>query len=250
MFLKVQSWGRSSFLFLLTISKLLILIRFADDITVSLPIEANVGLDESETEVLSFIEWSENNCMKVNLTKKWELLLREKTTRTPPEPLEIIGRKEKLKLLGVTFEQVPVNWDTHIDYLLRKASSRICKYYGYSIGNLDLLFQSLILSVFTYAIEVWGCAFYSKYLSRIDKLFARCYKLGYFLKQHSILDIRRNRDMKLWRRISSTNTALSDLLHTQKTRQMRTRSHNYILSNVRTSRFKSVFINRCLFNSK
>ena len=129
---------------------------------------------------------------------------------------------------------MPVNWGTHIDYLLRKASSRlciirICKYHGYSIEKLDLLFQNLILSVFTYAIEVWGCAFYSKYLSRIDKLFARCYKLGYYLKQHSILDIRRNRDMKLWRRISSTNTALSDLLPPQRTRQMRTRSHNYIL---------------------
>ena len=55
--------------------------------------------------------------MKVNLTKIWELLLRGRTTRTPPEPLEIIGRKEKLKLLGVTFEQVPVNWDSHIDSL-------------------------------------------------------------------------------------------------------------------------------------
>ena len=96
---------------------------------------------------------------------------------------------------------MPVNWNTHIDYLLSKASSRlyiirICKYYGYSIENLDLLFQSLILSIFTYAIEVRGCAFYSKYFSRIDKLFARCYKLGYCLKQHSLLDIRRNRDMK------------------------------------------------------
>ena len=143
--------------------------------------------------------------MKVNLTKTWELLLKGRTTRTPPEPLEIIGRKEKLKLLGVTFKQVPVNWDTHIDYLLSKASSRlyiirICKYYGYNI-------------VFT---------FYSKYLSGIDKLFARCYKLGYCLRQHSILDIRRNRDMKLWQRISSTNTALSDLLPPQRTRQMRT----------------------------
>ena len=169
--------------------------------------------------------------MKVNSTKTWELLLRGKTTSTPPEPLEIIGRKEKLKLLGVTFEQVPVNWHTHTDYLLSKASSRlyiirICKYYGYSIGNLDLLFQSLILSVFTYAIEVWGCAFYSKYLSRIDKLFARCYKLGYCLRPHSILDIRRG--MKLWRRISSTNTTLSDLLPPQRTRQTRTRSHNII----------------------
>ena len=98
-----------------------------------MPIEANVGLDESEMEVLSFIQWSENNRIKVNLTKTWELLLRGKTTRTPPEPLENIERKEKLKLLGATFEQVPV-WDTHIDYLLSKASSRlyilrICKYY-------------------------------------------------------------------------------------------------------------------------
>ena len=63
--------------------------------------------------------------MKVNLAKTSELLLRGKTTRTPPEPLEIRGRKEKLKPLGVTFEQVTVNWDTHIDYLLSKASSRL-----------------------------------------------------------------------------------------------------------------------------
>ena len=32
-------------------------VKFPDDITVSLPIEASVGLDESETEVQSFIEW-------------------------------------------------------------------------------------------------------------------------------------------------------------------------------------------------
>ena len=38
-----------------------LLVKFADDITVSLPMEANVGLDKFETEVLSFIEWSENN---------------------------------------------------------------------------------------------------------------------------------------------------------------------------------------------
>jgi len=49
---------------------------------------------------------------------------------------------------------------------------RICKYYGSSIENLDSLSQSLILSLFTYAIEVWGCVFYSKCLSTIDKLFA------------------------------------------------------------------------------
>ena len=110
-----------------------------------------------------------------------------------------------------------------------------------------------------HAIEVCGCV-----------LFAKCFKLDYYLRQYSILVIRRNRDMKFWRRITSTNTALSDLLPPQRTRQMRTRSHNYnlvprafplkngwffkgwhnyILPNVGTSRFKSVFINRCLLNS-
>ena len=58
-----------------------------------------------------------------------------------------------------------------------------------------------------------------------------------------------DRDMKLWRRISSTNTALSDLLPPQRTRQLRSRSHNYILPTVQINRFKSVFINRRLFNS-
>ena len=64
--------------------------------SISLLIEAKVGLNESEMDVLFFIEWSENNSMKVNSTKTWELPLRGKTTRTPPEPFENIERKENM----------------------------------------------------------------------------------------------------------------------------------------------------------
>ena len=92
--------------------------------------------------------------------------------------------KTTLKLLGVTFEDDPVNWDSHIDHVLSKASSclyilRVCRFYDYPKKQLDLLFKSLIISVFTYAIEVWGCCYYDKYLKRIDKLFARAFKSGY-----------------------------------------------------------------------
>ena len=160
-------------------------------------------------------------------------------SRNPgPTPVSSLGLKENCTRFGPSRSSSSI--DLHIAY---------SKGHLYSLRkSAASLFQSLIVAVFTYAIEVWGCAFYSKYLSRIDKLFARCYKLGYCLRQYSILDIRRNRDMKLWQRISSTNTALSDLLPPQRTRQMRTRSHNYILPKVQTSRFKSVFVNRCLFN--
>ena len=64
----------------------------------------------------------------------------------------------------------PCNWDSHFQNMMDKANSRlhilrICKYYGYTLEELTILFHSLIMSVFTYAIEVWACAYGSKYLS-------------------------------------------------------------------------------------
>ena len=62
---------------------------------------------------------------------------------------------------------------TQIDSLLQKAGSRmyilrVCKFYGFPMKDLEMLFNSLIVSLFFYAIEVWGGAFQSKCLSRID----------------------------------------------------------------------------------
>ena len=56
---------------------------------------------------------------------------------------------------------------------------RVCKYYGLSVKQLDLLYNSLIMSIFTYGIELWGSVYYSKYLNQIDKLINRAYRYGY-----------------------------------------------------------------------
>ena len=47
--------------------------------------------------------------MKINLKKTWELLLRGRSTRIHPEPLDIIERKDKLTLLDVIFEENPMD---------------------------------------------------------------------------------------------------------------------------------------------
>ena len=97
-----------------------------------------------------------------------EMLLKSRSPEVPPAPLAIVERKTRLKLLGVTFEPDPMNWDTHIDHLRSKASShlyilRVCKFYAYPAKKqFDVLFQGLIISVFTYAIDVWGCYYYDK----------------------------------------------------------------------------------------
>ena len=56
--------------------------------------------------------------------------------------------------------------------MLSKASCRlyilrVFKYYSYSLQELTLLFSSLIMLLFTYAIEVWVCAHYDKYLLKL-----------------------------------------------------------------------------------
>ena len=90
------------------------------------------------------------------------MVVKGKTGIPFPESIDGIARKSELR---VTVTEDPCNWDTQLENMLSKTSSRlyilrVCKYYGYSLQELTLLFDSLIMSPFTYAIEVWACAHY------------------------------------------------------------------------------------------
>ena len=112
-----------------------LLVKFADDITVSIPVRAEDS-KIAESKVSSIMEWAEKNQMTFNLNKTREMLLKSGSLKVPPAPLAIVERKTELKLLGVTFEDDPMNWDSHIDNMLSKASSRLYilrlfRFYGY-----------------------------------------------------------------------------------------------------------------------
>ena len=84
------------------------------------------------------------------------------TPATLPDLILSVERKTWLRILGVTLQDNPCNWDLHFEEMLRKASGRmyimrVCKYYGLSREQLDLLLDSLIMSIFTFAIELWLC---------------------------------------------------------------------------------------------
>ena len=81
------------------------------------------------------------NRMTLILKKTCEMIFREKTKKSLPVPLLDIKRKNKLKLLGVTFNELSYNWDTHFDQMITKASSRlyflrVCKFYECSSQEL------------------------------------------------------------------------------------------------------------------
>lgn len=228
------------------------LVKFADDLTLEVP--GNESGDTSQAEVNSIQVWSEKNRMPLNMKKSYEMVVRGNTFVPLPDPFPSIERKTWLKILGVTLQDNPCKWDLHFEEMLRKASRRmyimrVCKYYGLPIKQLDILFNSLIMSIFTYAIELWGCAFYSKYINQIDKFINRAYRNGYISKKLNIMEISNKRDKKLWNKITlNEDNALQELLPEKRSRFLRPRGHDFELPLVRTERYKSSFINRCLFN--
>ena len=147
--------------------------KYADDITISVPVKRNS--DTAPAEVENLESWAANN--RMSLSKTWEMLLRSRTTQPAPLPVPGIERKEWLKLLGIFFHEDPCNWDLQFDSLLSRAASRlyilrVCKCYGYTKDQLSKLFDSLIMSLFLYGLEVWGSAYQGKYLDRIDTFFS------------------------------------------------------------------------------
>ena len=144
--------------------------EYADDITLGIPVyRGKADSNEAELEVQSFIKWSEENRMNINFKKTWELLLRGKTTR-----ITLLLSRIGL-LIGIY---------TWMIYSIKPVVACIFLEFVNFTNTQPVIwiyFFSLILSVFLYAIEVWGSAFYDKYLSRIDKLFARSFKSGYLL---------------------------------------------------------------------
>ena len=87
------------------------------------------------------------------------MLLSGGTSKPPPGPIDGIKRKKWLKLLGVTFEDDVCCWELQVDDLLSKAGSRmyilrVSKRYGYQKEHLNYLFDTIILSLFLYGIEI------------------------------------------------------------------------------------------------
>ena len=88
---------------------------------------------------------SEENLMKLNLSKTKELVMRGRTTLPPPEPIVTIKRVSYLKLLRVTFQDSPTNWDKHFDDLMERALKRM--YWSLEcVKEMDIVYLILMTS--------------------------------------------------------------------------------------------------------
>ena len=63
--------------------------------------------------------------MKLNLSNTKEAVVKGRTTLPPLDEILDIKRVLYLKLLGVTFQVTPTNWDKNFDDLMERALKRI-----------------------------------------------------------------------------------------------------------------------------
>ena len=62
-----------------------LLVKFADDMTVSAPVKENY--DTASAEVGNIEKWTEANRMSLNLTKTWRMIVSGKSANLPPEQI-------------------------------------------------------------------------------------------------------------------------------------------------------------------
>ena len=112
------------------------------------------------------------------------------------------------------------------------------------------MFDSLILSLFYYAIEVWGSALQAKYIDKFNKFLNRAFRYGYTQNKYSMAKMIEERDRLLFNKVMhNPEHCLYELLPEKRQRPLIERDHQFLLPKVYTERFKQSFLNKCLFNN-
>ncbi len=64
--------------------------------------------------------------MTLNMKKSYEMIVRRNFATPLPDPFPSIERKTLLKILGITLQDLPCNWDLQFEEMLQRAIVRDC----------------------------------------------------------------------------------------------------------------------------
>lgn len=227
--------------------------KFADDVGVLSPEGSDIGL---EKEFINIKEWAECNKLCINLNKTKEITFhRPNPHLSLPPTICCIPRCSEVTFLGVNLSD-NFKFSSHITHLLKSCTPvmyllRCLKRKGLSAANLEIVFQSLIVTKLLYALPAWFGFLSKADSSRIDALLKKGNKYGYCSKVLTLAELSKGHDVNLFSKIQQPNHCLHFLLPPQKLLpiELRPKKHNFILPQCTSSFYKSSFINRLLFKN-
>ena len=120
------------------------------------------------------------------------------------------------------------------------------------IKQLEVIYNSIVVSRISYAVSAWGGWVCSHDKNQFDAIMKKAHKYGYTTEIRSFNDIRQKADLSLIRKMQSDRHCLHHLLPPIKQKELvertRQREHDFILPSLRTELAKNVFPTRILFN--
>ena len=130
--------------------------KCTDDSTIIAPVWRDT--DCSNELVKQFLEWSKNNSMTCNPSKRKELAFMKKGNAQIFDRVAGIPRFKDLFLLGVTF-QSDTRFNIHLKNKLKRQTSlhvlRTLRREGYNQKEIDYLFNSIVLPNISYGLAVY-----------------------------------------------------------------------------------------------
>ena len=111
---------------------------------------------------------------------------------------------------------------------------------------MDHLFSALVLPNFTYGLPVYGAV--DSDLTVIQNFLDRCFKRKYTSKRMDIRELLEKADKKLFKvRSVDPDCQLSNIIPKKKGTMYQLRNKSAQRPDIKTDRFKNVFVNRLIF---
>lgn len=164
-------------------------------------------LDHAEIEIQFVKDFFSRKGLILNEAKSKEIIIKFDNVGKLVNLKPVIGipQVSEFKALGILVDD-KISFEAHIDSIVKRTASNLflllrLKRLGFSKRELWVLYNALVVSVFTYGITVWGAATNSKLL-KIDRIQKRAVRHGIIDAFEPILSILKNRDDHLFQQIS------------------------------------------------
>jgi hypothetical protein len=213
------------------------------------------------------VQWIDDNNMIINSKKTKELVISFK--KTPPVVPTIsvkgqqIERVTETKLLGLRITS-DLRWDSHIDYIYKKASSRLyflkhLRRSGLSRSDLSIYYKTVIRSVMEYAAPAWYTSTTQSQRAKLNCIQKRALRIispelsqtsaEEALKIEPICDRLDSLCHRMFRQMMKPDHALYNLLPIRRPSTYTLRcSRKFILPKTNSIRFKTSFVPYGLYN--
>ena len=243
-------------------------IKYVDDTNI-LHASSDPNDPTLQTAATYLSEWSRENNMKFNIKKSKELVFSFRKSMDEVPFLEVEGntieRVKEVKVLGVVLRG-DLKWNSHVEYMLRKANKRLClltlyRRAGLTHCNMIDIYKSIIRSVLEYCCVVWHSSL-PKYLDEaVEKVQKRALHIIYgvenydfCLEQSKLLKLSARREdqcKKLFTKMMDPDHKLNKMLPIMRNVDYNFREFNPLESMMcNTNRYSNSFLPYSIRNFK